>query len=84
MLARFLSTVAKVGAASLITGTILAHFGLTAEQLLSEIGLTPERLAELLRRGVEWALPNILLGSLVIVPIWFVVYVLRPPGRRSE
>jgi len=26
----------------------------------------------------------VLLGSLVIVPVWFVLYLFRPPGRSSS
>ena len=81
MLLRLLTTVVKVAVASLIVGTILAHFGITAEQLLAEVGVTPERIAELARRAFAWALPNLLLGSLIIVPVWFVIYLFRPPGR---
>ncbi|MEP6281979.1 MAG: DUF6460 domain-containing protein [Nitratireductor sp.] len=33
----------------------------------------------LIERGVAWAIPNIVLGSMVIVPIWLVIYLLRPP-----
>ncbi|MBI3436963.1 MAG: hypothetical protein HY056_18070 [Proteobacteria bacterium] len=84
MLASFLRTVAKVAVASLIVGTILAHFGITAEQLMSEVGLAPERVLELARRGLAWALPNLLLGALIIVPLWFIAYIFRPPGRSSE
>jgi hypothetical protein len=36
------------------------------------------------REGVIWALPNMLLGSLVIVPVWFVAYLLRPPGESPD
>ena len=82
MLPRFISTLVKVAVASLIVGTILDHFGLSAGVLLKEIGLTPERLAELARHGLAWALPNVLLGALIIVPIWFVVYLFRPPGHE--
>ena len=84
MLARLLSTLLKVAVASLIVGTILAHFGVSAEMVLKEVGLTPERLAELARQGVAWALPNLLLGSMIIVPVWFVIYLFRPPGRTGE
>jgi len=84
MLARLLATLVKVAVASLIVGTVLAHFGITAEQILKDIGLTPERMAELARQAFAWALPNLLLGSLVIVPVWLVVYLFRPPGRSSE
>jgi Family of unknown function (DUF6460) len=84
MFARLFSTLVKVAVASLIVGTVLAHFGITADQVLKDMGLTPERLAELARQGFAWALPNILLGSMIIVPVWLVVFLFRPPGTRSE
>jgi len=84
MLARLLATTVKIAVASLIVGTVLAHFGITADQILKDMGFTPERLAELARQGFAWALPNVLLGSLIIVPIWFVAFLFRPPGRSSE
>jgi hypothetical protein len=84
MVARLVTTLVKVAVASLIVGTILAHFGITAEQVLKDLGVTPERLAELARQGFAWALPNLLLGSLIIVPVWLVAYLFRPPGTKSE
>ena len=84
MLESFLRTLVKVAVASLIVGTILAHFGITTDVLMKELGLSTERLEELLRRGLAWAMPNILLGSLVIVPLWCLAYLFRPPGRSSE
>ena len=84
MLARLFATVVKVAVASLIVGTILQHFGITADQILRDFNLTPERLFEWMRQGVSWALPNLLLGLLVIVPIWLVLFLFRPPGTRSE
>ena len=33
---------------------------------------------------MTWALPNLMLGALVIVPVWFVVYLFRPPRPRSD
>jgi len=84
MLGRLLATLIKVAVASLIVGTILQHFGITANQILTDLGFTPERLIELLRSGFAWALPNVLLGSLIIVPVWLVVFLFRPPGTKSE
>jgi hypothetical protein len=63
---------------------VLAHFGITADQVLKDFGVTPDRVVDLLRQGFTWALPNLLLGSLIIVPIWLVVFLFRPPGARSE
>jgi hypothetical protein len=52
--------------------------------LIREFGLTTERVEDLARRGFAWALPNVLLGALVILPVWFLLYLFRPPGRSSE
>jgi hypothetical protein len=84
MFGRLFVTLVKVAVASLIVGTVLAHFGITADQVLKDFGVTPERIVDLLRQGFTWALPNLLLGSLIIVPIWLVVFLFRPPGQRSE
>jgi hypothetical protein len=66
--------------ASLVVGTILTHFGVTAERLMTEFGLSADRLEDYARRGVAWALPNLMLGAIVIVPVWFVLFLFRPPG----
>lgn len=84
MLHPLFRTLVKVGVASLVVGTILAHFGITADQLMREFGLSVDRIESYVRQGVAWAWPNVLLGSLVIVPIWFVVYLFRPPGKSSS
>jgi acetyl-CoA acetyltransferase len=84
MLNRLTRTLVKVVVASLIVGTILAHFGITADEVMKAAGLSSERVAELARAGLAWALPNLLLGSLVIVPIWFVLYLFRPPGESRD
>ena len=77
-------TLVKVAVASLIVGTILAHFGITTEQLMAQAGLTPERVAELGRRALDWALPNVFLGAIIIVPIWFLIFLFRPPGPSRD
>jgi hypothetical protein len=83
MLHPLIRTLVKVALASLIVGTILAHFGITADQLMREFGLSYERVEALARRGLAWALPNVLLGALIIVPVWFLAYLFRPP-RSSD
>jgi hypothetical protein len=84
MVESVLRNVVKIAVASLIVGTILAHFGITIDMLMREAGLSGERVIELLRRGLEWALPNMLLGALIILPIWILAYLLRPPRQSSE
>jgi len=84
MFSTFTRTLVKVLVASLIVGTILGHFGITAEQLMRTTGLSGERLSEIARNAIAWALPNLLLGAVVIVPVWFLRYLLRPPRESRD
>ncbi len=84
MLNRVTRMIVKVLVASLIVGTILSHFGVTPGELIGAAGLSPQRVGELARDGFAWALPNLLLGALVIVPVWFVLYLFRPPGESRD
>lgn len=84
MLNPLFRTLVKVAVASPVVGTIMAHFGITAEQLMREVGLSTERIQEYARQGFAWAWPNVLLGSIVTIPIWFVVFLFRPPGKSSS
>jgi len=79
-----LRTLAKVAVASLVVGTILAHFGISADQLMHAIGLSTDRVEDYARKGFAWAWPNVLLGALVIVPVWFIVFLFRPPGESKS
>lgn len=81
---RLLYTLAKVAFASLVAGAILSHFGISSEQVLKLAGLTPERLHDLAQRALAWALPNVMLGAMVIVPVWFLAYLFRPPRGNSD
>lgn len=76
---RFLSTILKIAIASLVTGVVLARMNLSADEILLELGLTPDRVMRMLEQGATWAIPNIVLGSLVVIPVWLVVYLFRPP-----
>jgi hypothetical protein len=84
MFGYFTHTAVKVLLASLIVGTILGHFGLTAHELMEAAGLSTDRIEHIARHGVAWALPNLLLGSLVIIPVWFLAYLFRPPREGRD
>lgn len=73
------STAVKIAIASLATGIVLQKLNLSAEEILSEFGLTPDSVLGVINNGITWAVPNIILGSMVILPVWLVVYLFRPP-----
>ena len=62
-----------------MVGAGLRAFDITAQEILAKIGLTPERVLTLLQQAFDWALPNMILGSMIIVPLWCVIFILRPP-----
>jgi hypothetical protein len=84
MLHPILRTLVKIVLASLVLGAILAHFGITIEGLLRATGLSVERVEDYARQGLAWAWPNVLLGATVIVPVWFLIYLFRPPGHSRR
>lgn len=79
MLYRFISGAIKILLISFLVGLALSSLNITAAQILQDFGLTPKEIMDYARRGVRWALPHIILGALITVPIWLVMYLLRPP-----
>lgn len=75
----FLSGLIKIALASLIAGTLLSFFGLTPRAVLDGLGLTAQDIQDGLVAGFAWAAPRMLMGAIVIIPLWFVTYMLLPP-----
>ncbi len=76
---KLFSTILKILIASLITGVILNKLDLSAEQVLLELGVPPENVITLIENGLTWAAPHLVLGSMVILPVWLIVFLFRPP-----
>ncbi|MCB1436551.1 MAG: hypothetical protein KDJ46_05195 [Rhodobiaceae bacterium] len=76
---RFISTIFKILLASLLVGVILAYLDISPEEVLKDFGLTPQDLISYLDRSMRWAVPHIIIGAIVTVPVWLVIYLFRPP-----
>lgn len=74
-----LSTLVKFFLGAVLIGALLNEFNISADEVLSDVGFTPEHIVALMREGVDWALPHFILGALVLVPIWIVIFLLKPP-----
>ena len=71
------ATVVKLLIASLIVGMALAFFELSPQDLL---GWAKETFADVLGNAsdyVQWAISYVLLGAVIVVPIWLVFYLWR-------
>lgn len=69
----------KLALASLLAGTLLSFFGITPRAVLDSLGVTAEDLHNGLISAFAWAAPRMLMGAVVILPIWLVTYLLMPP-----
>ena len=80
----FLTGLLKLVLASLIAGALMNLFGLSAERLLAGLSLTPEQVWEMINRFIIWAIPNVILGAVIILPLWFFAYLFIPPRSSDE
>lgn len=66
----------------LVVGLVLSVTGLSPESLLSGLGSTVERIFKLLVDMFRWAVPYILIGAVLVIPIWLVLVIWRVARRR--
>ncbi len=79
MIYNALSTAIKFILVAVLIGAVLNEFDISANEVLTDIGFTPQHIMAIFREGVDWALPHFLLGALVLIPIWVVIFLLKPP-----
>lgn len=72
----------KLALASLLAGWVLGVLGITQDSLLQAAGLTREDVTNFLARSGAWIAPRLLLGALVVVPVWFFTFLFLP-GRED-
>lgn len=69
----------KLALASLLAGSLLSLFGITPRAVLDSMGMTAEDLQNGIVAGFAWAAPRMLMGAVLILPVWLVAYLLMPP-----
>jgi hypothetical protein len=69
----FLSGPVKLVMVSLITGIVFSAINLLAEGVFAHVGVTRRRLA-LVEGALAWALPNIILGATLILPVRLLMF----------
>ena len=83
MIQHALSVLVKFFIGAVAVGALLSAFDITAEEVLLDVGFTPEAILAFVREGFGWALPHILLGAMVLIPIWLIIFLLKPPSFRG-
>ena len=70
-------TIVKLLIVSLILGLVLSFFDISPQGLLRSLGATVEDIAAILASLLEWSIGYILIGAVVVVPIWLILRALR-------
>jgi hypothetical protein len=79
MIYNALSTLVKFVLVAVFVGAVLNEFNISTDEVLADVGLTPTHIMQILREGIDWALPHFILGALVLIPIWLIIFLLKPP-----
>lgn len=71
-----LAVVVRLALYSIVVGIILSTLGLTPAELFRRLDFILQRLYEMGFRWVEWLLGYLLIGAVVVVPIWLIARLL--------
>lgn len=77
-----LGTVARLALASLVVGLVLAALGWTPADLLDRMGGMLQGLWRMSSDALGWAGSYMLLGAMIVLPIWLARYLWRRLQRR--
>ncbi len=77
-------TVIKLALACLVVGLILSVLGVTPADLLEKVSGLALGLWDAVRGTLGWAGSYMLLGALVVLPIWLARYLWRRMNQRVE
>jgi len=69
-------TLIKILVFSFVIGVLLSFFEINPRELLANFGDTVQQIFSIVARVIEWAVKYILLGAVVVVPIWFIFFLL--------
>lgn len=62
---------------SLIVGVVLSALGITPQNLFYTLNVLARRLYDLGFGAIDWILQYILVGAMVVVPVWFISRLMR-------
>ena len=71
-----LSTIVKLAIISLLVGFALVFFGIEPTDLVKGLGSTVVKIYELVLGFMRDAMKYVLIGAVVVIPIWLVFYLI--------
>lgn len=70
-------TIIRLVLLSIVVGIVFSALGITPFNIIERIELLIRRIADLGLDTFRWAINYFLLGAVVVIPIWFIVRLLK-------
>jgi hypothetical protein len=77
------STIVKIAIISLLVGLALAFFDISPRSLAENLGETVVDIYEVVLNFLKWSLKYVLLGAVVVVPIWLVFFLIGLTKKKK-
>ena len=77
------STIVKIAIISLLVGLALAFFNIDPRSLAENLGETVVDIYEVVLNFFKWSLKYVLLGAVVVVPIWLVFFLIGLAKKKK-
>lgn len=84
MPANIRDTIIKLVLFSFVIGLLLSFFDIDPAQLLKNFGATAEKIFEIVADIIEWGVKYVLVGAVVVVPVWLVFFLLSKLRGKSR
>ena len=78
-----LSTIIKLAIVSLLVGFALVFFGIEPADLVKGLGGTVVSIYELVLEFLRSSMKYVLIGAIVVVPVWLVFYLIGLAKRKK-
>lgn len=78
------STLIKLAVGCLVVGLLLNFFDVSPRGFLEGLGGTALEIFDILSGLLEWAVKYILLGAIVVIPIWLIIVLWRVARKKAK
>ena len=84
-LGKSLGTVAKLAVICFVVGWLLVQFDISPEAIFDNFGETVRKIYDMARGAIEWSAGYIVIGAVIVLPIWLVAVILNAlKGRQRK
>jgi len=78
-------TIIKIVIGSFFVGILLAFFEINPQELMADFGETVQAIFGVVADVIEWGVKYVLLGAVVVVPIWLIFFGIgKLRGKKSK